>query len=250
MYPDCAQQVVDLISTDARYDRFRLFSLQYATARSPEIRAVAATIRGQEISLGQKRRSFYIPDASASFQYNNVVGRDGVQDFSTGIPGALTPDDDTWALLLQADLPIFEGGGRIFDVLRQKAVVRGLRYSEDLTRQLIQQRTLNALYALQASYSAIHYSNIAADRAQLNLNIVTEKYQAGTVSIVDLLDAQNEAFVQKQNAALALYSFLEDLVSYMRSLNWFEFTSTNNENQDWLLQASAFMEGSAAAASP
>lgn len=237
-----ANRVVDLVSTDARYDRFRLFSLQYAASRSPEIQAVAATIRGQEISLRQKRRSFYLPEASASFQYNRVVGRDGVQNFATGIPGAITPDDDTWALLLQADLPIFEGGSRIFDVMRQKAVVRGLEYSEDFTRQLVQQRTLNALYALEASYSDIHFSAIAADRAQLNLNIVTEKYQAGSVSIVDLLDAQNEAFVQKQNYALANYSFLEDLVDYMRAMNWFEYMSTDQQNQDWLMQATHFIE--------
>lgn len=237
-----SRRVVDLISTDARYDRFRLFSLQYATSRSPEIEAVAATIRGQEISLGQKRRSFYVPDATASFQYNNVVGRDGQQTFATGIPGATTPDDDTWALLLQADLPIFEGGSRVFDIVRQKAVVRGLRYSEDITRRLVQQRTLEAMFSLEASYADIRFSAIAADRAQLNLDIVTEKYQAGSVNIVDLLDAQNEAFVQKQNAALSIYDFLEDLVDYMRAVNWYEFTSTMSENEDWISQASAFID--------
>ncbi len=236
-----ANKVVDLVSSDARYRRFQLFSLQYAMSRSPEVAAVQATTRGQEISLSQKKRSFFVPTASANFQYNYAFARDGQQNIQY-VPGAVTPDDDAWALLLQAELPIFEGGSRVFDVIRQKAVVRGLGYTEDLTRQLVQQRTLNALFAMESSYADIRYSAIAADRAQLNLDIVTEKYQAGSVSIVDLLDAQNQAFVQKQNAALSIYSFLEDLVNYMRALTWYEFTASDQQNADWLQQATAFIE--------
>ena len=223
-----------LISTDARYERFRLFSLQYGVSRSPEVEALDRSISGQEISLDQKERAFYMPVVGANFDYANTFHR------SSDYNPVLWPDDNAWIVTVEAELPIFEGGERIFDVMRQQAVVRNLQYTRDLTRQLVQQRILNSLYQLSASYSNIEYSKIAADRATKNLNIVTEKYQQGTVNNIDLIDAQNEAFRQRQNEVLATYGFLEDMVNYMRSINFYEFHSEPTQRDAWIKQAEAF----------
>ncbi len=234
----------DLISTDARYERFRLFSLQYGVSRSPEVEALDRTIQGQEISLGQKERAFYMPDIGANFEYANTFHR------SSDYNPVLWPDDSAWFVSVNAEIPIFEGGERIFDVMRQQAVVRNLQYTRDYTRQLVQQRILNSLYQLSASYSNINYSEIAADRANKNLNIVTEKYQQGTVNNIDLIDAQNEAFRQRQNEVLATYGFLQDLVNYMRSINYYEFYADPSQRDAWVQQAEAFANRESTTVSP
>lgn len=230
-----SQVASDFVSTASRYERFRLFSLQYGVGRSPEVEALEHQIQGQEISLDQKQRAFYVPDVSANFNYTNTFHRSS--EYNPPLP----PDDNAWQVTVEAELPIFEGGSRVFDVIRQKSVVRSLQYVRDLRRQQVQQRILNALYALGASYANIAYSQIAADRANRNLEIVTEKYQQGTVNNIDLIDAQNEAFTQRQNEVLAIYGFLEDLVDYMRAINYYEFYAEPGQRESWFQQAQRFV---------
>ena len=235
-FRDVAETASGLVSTAADYERFRLFSLQYGVSRSPEVGAYERLIRGQEISLDQKQRSFYVPEVGASFNYSNTLHQSS--EYNPTFP----PDDDAWAVMVEAELPIFEGGERIFDVLRQKSVVRGLQYTRDLTRQLVQQRILNSIYALAASRANIDYSQTAADRANRNLDIVTDKYRQGMVNNIDLIDAQNEAFTQRQNEVLAVYGFLQNLVSYMRSINYYEFYADESQRDSWIKQADAFIQ--------
>ncbi|MGE9294516.1 MAG: TolC family protein [Puniceicoccales bacterium] len=234
-FRDVVDTASGLIGTRADYERFRLFSLQYGVSRSPEVGAYDRLIQGQELSLDQKERSFYIPEVAANFNYTNTFHQ------SSEYNPLLYPDDDAWLVTVEAELPIFEGGRRVFDVIRQRSVVRGLQYTRDLTRQLVQQRILNAIYSLAASRSNIEYSQVAADRANRNLDIVTEKYRQGMVNNIDLIDAQNEAFTQRQNETLAVYGFLQFLVSYMRSISFYEFYADAAQRDAWIRQTEAFI---------
>lgn len=235
-----ARRVVELITSEARAQRFRLFSLKHAMAHAPELMAADRSVRARELDYGLAERSFYVPDVGVNFDYLNTFQKDTFESAAAAGAGGNTPTDE-WQFTVQASIPIFEGGNRVFNLLRQRALVKREEYSRSLTRQIIEQRVLDSLYALQSSYSDIRFSRIAADRAQKNLDIVTEKYRVGRVNIVDLLDAQNEAFVQKQNEVLSTYGFLEDLVDYMRAINWFEFLATPQEQEDWLNSVQSFI---------
>ncbi|WP_269539224.1 TolC family protein [Cerasicoccus fimbriatus] len=235
-----SRRVVELLTSEARSQRFRLFSMQYAMSHAPELEVADRRVTAQELSLGAAKRSFLVPDVGVNFNYLNTFQ----QDTYESLPGSANTPKDEWQFVFQASIPIFEGGNRVFNVLRQKALVRGREYDRSLTRQIIEERVLVSLYSLSSSYSDIRFSRIAADRAQKNLDIVTEKYRVGRVSIVDLLDAQNQAFVQKQNEVLSTYGFLEDLVDYMRAINWFEFLSTPEQQDMWLNSVKSFIEPS------
>jgi len=235
-----SRRVVELITSEARAQRFRLFSLQHAMAHAPELMAADRSVRAQEMGYGLAERSFIVPDVGVNFNYLNTFQRDTYESAVAAGAGGNTPSDE-WQFTLQASIPIFEGGNRVFNLLRQRALVKSEEYNRALTRQIVEQRVLDSLYALQSSYSDIRFSRIAADRAQKNLDIVTEKYRVGRVNIIDLLDAQNEAFVQKQNEVLSTYGFLEDLVDYMRAINWFEFLASPEEQNDWFNQVQRFV---------
>ncbi|GHB94309.1 TolC family protein [Cerasicoccus arenae] len=236
-----SRRVIELLTSEARAQRFRLFSLQHAMAHAPELEVADRTLAAQELNYGLAGRSFVVPSVGASFNYLNTFQSDTFESAAAAGAGGNTPEDE-WTFTLQASLPIFEGGNRVFNLLKQRALVRSQELNRSLTRQIVEQRVLDSLYALSASYSDIRFSRIAADRAQKNLDIVTEKYRVGRVSIVDLLDAQNEAFVQKQNEVLATYGFLEDLVDYMRAINWYEFLATPSEQDAWLHSVKRFVD--------
>ncbi len=52
---------------------------------------------------------------------------------------------------------------------------------------------------------------------------MTDTYRRGAASIIDLLDAQNQALVADEEAANAVYDFLIDLMRVQRAVSRFDF---------------------------
>jgi outer membrane protein TolC len=84
------------------------------------------------------------------------------------------------------------------------------------------------------SYPKMELAALAADRAQRNLDVVRDKYARGAVSILELLDAQNQSRVQEQSAVLAVYSYLGDVLDFQRAVGWFEIDKTPAERREFL----------------
>ena len=64
------------------------------------------------------------------------------------------------------------------------------------------------------------------EASQRNLDLVTDAYSQGTVSIIDLLDAQNAAVRTRQAEATAIYDFLIDMLEVERGLGKFYFLAS------------------------
>ena len=67
-----------------------------------------------------------------------------------------------------------------------------------------------------------------------NLDLVTDAYSRGLVSIIELLDAQNAALVADQMAAKAAYDFLIDLMKSQRAIGRMDFFTTQKECEEFL----------------
>ena len=68
----------------------------------------------------------------------------------------------------------------------------------------------------EARFDRIGYSNTAATAGHNNLELVTEAYGRGVMTVTDLVDAQFSAFNADQNAANAVYDFLIDYLRLQR----------------------------------
>ena len=73
----------------------------------------------------------------------------------------------------------------------------------------------------------------SAEAARRNLELVSDSYERGVVSIVDLLDAQNAALVSDQVAANAVFDFLIDLMEVQRSAVNFDFFLSAADRAAW-----------------
>ena len=77
-------------------------------------------------------------------------------------------------------------------------------------------------WTLEGSQAAVEalLGDLAADAAgaaRRNLALVTDAYEQGVLSILDLIDAQNAALVAEQSAATAVYDYLIDLMDAHRA---------------------------------
>lgn len=235
---------------DARaLDALRDYSVQEAEANSPTLRALDCAIRSQEIALRAVRRRGWIPELSASATLDHVTDErfagPGLGEQLAGAGYPLPPssgvDDEEWTVAVLAELPLFEGGGRMAEVARASAELREQKAAREKARQLVELQARNALYSLQHAQPNIRLSRIAADRAQKNLDVVMEKYANGSRPLIDLLDAQSQALVQKQTAAIAVHEYLRHLVAYQQAIAWFEVDHTEAEKADWLKRFQGFV---------
>lgn len=204
---------------------------ELALRQAPELAALDRQIEAQRIQLGQYRRRFVVPELAAEFTYDRVLERAAFD-----AAGSETDEDQAneWMVGLQATLPLFQGGGRYFQVKQASADLERLLESRRQTEQLIEQRVLSVLASLDSSYPNMQLQHEAAEAANANLEVVRDKYARGGVSILDLLDAQSEAFRANQNAVLAVYAYLQGIFNLQRAMAWFELDRSEAEKDDWI----------------
>ena len=77
-------------------------------------------------------------------------------------------------------------------------------------------------------------AELSADAAGRSLELVTDAYQRGAASILDLLDAQNQALVAREGAATAVFDYLLDLMAVQRAVGRFDFFLTAEQHQQFL----------------
>ncbi len=208
---------------------FRRFVVQEAIKKSPLLSGIEYEITARNIQLDAHKRSFYVPDIGASFRYSHIVDRE-----MTGFNPGPEPVDNKWTAMLTLTIPIFEGGRRFAEVATDHARLRRLRDRRRRTRHFIMKRARNVCSSLAASYPSIRWERQAADSAKANLKTVREKYKQGEVSILDLLDAQNQAFTARERAAIAVNDYLVDIHELQRIVCWFQHRHTKAETEQWL----------------
>lgn len=243
------------IRTDADLKCLERFAVQHALQHSPALKALDQAIEVQRIELAQLERKGYAPTVAASFSYDNILNDDyaggGLSDQmkSAGLPALELPDRERneWIATVQASLPLFEGGGRMADVARARSQLVQLRETRRRAAQLTEQEAHSVIYALESSQPNIALSRTGADRARNNLNVVRKKYAQGSVSILDLLDAQNQALTQDQAAAIAVNAYLQDIIQFQRVIAWFEFMKSAVEKEALISEMDAAWRPSAGA---
>ena len=97
----------------------------------------------------------------------------------------------------------------------------------------IEARIRNSLHKVGASHPSIKLAQEAATAATNNLNLITDSYKAGSISLIDLIDAQNAALSAELSAANAVYNFLQDLMEVQRASARYDFFLSATEREQW-----------------
>ena len=126
-------------------------------------------------------------------------------------------------------------------MLRQKALIRQLTAQREKAHQQIEQRTLAAVNGIAAAHPNIRLSRLALESAEKYLASIQDKYAQGEASILDLLDAQQGRLSQKQQTAVAIYTYMQEIHRIQRSIVWFEFQKTDAEKRAWTEPLTQFL---------
>jgi len=233
------KRIFDYVSDPWSFSIFRDFSARRALKQAPELRALRAGIEAGETTLKASRASLWVPEVAVQGEFRRELQRSGA---GKNYPPGASVDDNSWNLGLNASLPLFKGGERYAVIDRAEQDLARLKTQLDGIQQRIEQRLRSALHRTGASYAGINLTATAAAAADANLDIVTDGYSRGAVSIIDLLDAQNASLVSAQAAANARYDFLLDVIEAQRAMGQFDYFMSPAERENYFAEVEAWFD--------
>ena len=233
--PRARRYVQDLFS----FRIYRGFMAQEALRNAPELKQLDAQIEAQDNLIAGYVNQLYIPTLSTDFGINYVADRSGMgsEAFQGEIP--IVRDDFTWQWGVNLSFTIYDDirYGTIEQARRVRAQIVSTRQD---TVNRIEQGVRSALHQAGASGAAVSLRRDAVKAALVNLEAVTDAYRQGTVNIITLIDAQNQALSAEINAANALYQYLSDFAQAERSSGRFLILEPTETRDDFFQRLDAY----------
>lgn len=219
--------------------KFTNIAIREALSQRPELKSLDAIITAKERQTTSSKREFWVPDFTLEGQVEQYFAEDGSGqrgDYPNGL------DDTDWQVGVYARLPLFEGGRKSAALSRNQEELQKLRIDRRSLEERVSQDMLQSLNRTRASYPGISLARDGADSAKRNLDLITDSYTQGIKSIIELLDAQNQALTADQAAANAVYDFLIDMMGVQRSMGTFVTFLAEPERSTWVKRTEGLLE--------
>jgi outer membrane protein TolC len=227
------------VDNPRNFSLFRDFLVTEGLDAAPELKQLNAAIAAQERTLVSAKRAFWLPTFSLEGNVTEVLGEGGEGQRSDSITGLNNTD---WSVGAFATFPLVEGGNKFATIKRASEEMSGLRLEYQSTAEKVEERIRVSFDETGFSYPSIRLSREGAEAARRNLGLVTDQYVRGVVSIIDLLDAQNNALVAEEGAQNAVYNFLIDLMNVQRATGKFSFFMSRGEREAWFHRLETFFQ--------
>ena len=230
------------------FDILRDFMVLEGLKTSPELKAIDAALAAREQQYVSTKRAYWSPTLALQGNISNIFSRQGAgASSSSSIPPEFSgvfpdPEDFSWSLGLNLSFPLIEGGAKIARLSQSREEFDQLQIERQAVVNVIEQRIRTALHLSGASNANITLSRAGAESAHQNFELVRDAYLQGVVSIVDLIDAQNNAFVSDQRAASAIYDFLLDYYNVQRAIGVLDIFRSPQDTEDFLNRLDQFAQ--------
>ena len=99
-----------------------------------------------------------------------------------------------------------------------------------------------ALHRASGTYPSMEFSAEAAEAAVENLDLVTDAYRTGTVSVTELIDAQNASLAAELRAVDARYAYLLDVIDVLRATADFSLLVDPGSTEAWFQEVESYIE--------
>ncbi|MFQ5349077.1 MAG: TolC family protein, partial [Thermoanaerobaculia bacterium] len=201
-------------TTPQRLRVLRDFMVEEGLAASPELQALDAAITAQRRAVTAARRTYWVPTIGLQAGLDERLSRSGAGSKPVSLPGFDLPaaDDTSWSLGLSAALTLFSGGGQRAAAVQATLDLERLTLERQAAAERIGQRIRSGVELARASFAGIELARQASVAARKSLDLVSDAYARGAVSILDLLDVQNVALNAELLEANSIYDFFIDLM--------------------------------------
>ena len=212
-----SKAVESYIKDQEALNRFTRFFIDQCIGNSVAIQALDEKRRAQVHTLTALEQKRFLPQLRFAGNHSRVLSRSGD---GSDVPG-VDPVDDPWDMGIYGELPFYSGGAVSAEIARARVDIRRLETQRAQLALNVEKSARESLANLIVSVVALENSREAARYAGENLELVQDAYAKGTVTVVELADAQNNALTSDLNFLDSTYDYLVRLFSVERVYGYY-----------------------------
>ncbi len=212
------KQFNSLITNRVEYERFTRFLIDVGLRLAPELLQLDSQIEAKQRERVSQQRAYWLPEFSFQGNYGTNLGQSG-----SGAGIIAGQDLSDWNVGVQATLPLFSSGLRKANLSRANLELMQLEALRSSFAEQIEQEIRFQMHFAQADYARITYTRDAAEASRKNFDLVSDAYARGTVSYIELLDAQDTSLTAHAASSDSLYNFLITIMAVQRAVGRYEF---------------------------
>ncbi|RUA09191.1 MAG: hypothetical protein DSY38_00930, partial [Fusobacteria bacterium] len=198
------------------YDKVLNELTKIGVKNSYEIKEIDGYLAAQERRKKEATRSFYSPEVALTADYKYYMDRMG-DGILYSQPGE-DPRKEAWVVGLEVSIPLLEGGERMAKRHSAAAEVEKFTLMREDVETKVKQNIRASLINLVSAKVSLESSKDARIAAEKTLELVTDSYSRGEVSITELLDAQNLATQAKEIENASKYDYYIKLMRTERAV--------------------------------
>jgi len=183
-------------------------SLRRAYSSRSDYQAALAQFRGAELAR-KAAAAGYFPSLDMEADYGDIGINPATSNGTFHLAGTLT-------------IPVFQGGRVHADVLQSEATLRQQRSQLDDLRGRIDNEVRTSLLDLAAAADQVEVARSSVDLAQQTLTQAQDRFAAGVVDNLEVIQAQEALASANDNYISSLYGHNLAKVSYARAIGYAE----------------------------
>ena len=222
------EEIANLLDDPALQEPFIDFLIQEAEKNAPELRSLKYNLEATERDIRLNSAGRFLPTVALQGQYNRTFDRSGA---GSTAPQGFALVDDGYNIGLNVSIPIFNQN--VTNIRKQTAIIQ---------KEQIEINTENVELGIAANIrtgvlnminqvSNITLSKVSEDTAKEALELTQASYAAGSVNIVQLLDAQNNLLSAQLARANATYNYLISTLQLERFLGYYFLLNSEQKNE-------------------
>ena len=228
------RQLAETLDDPIQHRIFTEFLVEEAIRNAPEVRALDHNIAATRRNIKSNGILRFLPTAVAQASYNYTFDQWGT--------GSLDPDPQgIYTAGVSLSIPIFQQNQ--FNINRQIAIVQQdqLLLNRENLELLIATNVNTTVLNLINQVSNIALSQVSEETARESLELTQTAYSNGAVTVVELIDAQNNYLQAQLASSNAVYNFLLNALQLERNLGHYFFLKSDAENAGFRSRYEAFL---------
>ncbi|WP_319370409.1 TolC family protein [uncultured Ilyobacter sp.] len=208
-----------------KFDEVKNYFIEQGLKNSPEIKSIDARIAAKERELKAAKRKRYVPTIKASGNYD----RDVVDPWGTGSDNS--DSDEYWNIGVGFSIPIYKGGELSYDKRQIESELEKLKFDRKTKVSEISKNISSQYAKVSASYRKIKSAEKSAEASMKNLELQTELYIKGKITITDMLDARNSLIGAEQKKTSVKFDFFISQAKLEKLCGKYYFENNENEKE-------------------
>ena len=221
-------ELKDIIDDSRLRKLFVEYLVVVAKNNAPEIKSLDYNLKAAKRTISLNDFGRFVPTLSLNGQYNKNINQWGAGSDS---PLLL---DNNYNVGVQVSIPIFNR--KQTNINKQTATIEQeqLTINKQNIAQNIEVNINKAVLTLSNQIANIEISKISETAAKQSLELTQVSYANGAVTIVQLLDAQNNYLSAQLSKITAVYNYLLGSIALERYVSYYFLLHTKEQNQDFI----------------